>query len=216
MAYDATKPANNSALVSSEVRANFVAFEGAIGNPDSATLTIKKADHAALSTFADAPTYKPGAASTFAAQISGLLTGSVDSVQHANGTTVETDLSSFSLGANTLSANTKILRVTFWGTFAANANTKTIRFKFGASSFQIYSSTTNGGSWKAVCEVQRTGAATQKVTGWVMNSTGGGVTGASGTAAETLSGAVTVKSTGQSGTASSDILQENFFAEVVG
>lgn len=161
------------------------------------------------------PNYKPGGDSALDALASGILTTSVDSVQHANSGTGETDLSSYSLPANTLSANTKSIRVTFWGTLAANANTKTIKFKFGASSFTGYTSTGNGIPFFGVAIVQRTGAATQKVTVFVQTSTGTSI-GASGTAAETLSGAVTVKTTGQSGTASSDILQENFFVEVLG
>lgn len=161
------------------------------------------------------PNYKPGGDAALDALASGVLTPSVDSVQHANSGTGETDLSSYSLPASTLSANTKALRIIFWGTLAANGNTKTLRVKFGATSFTGYASTGNGVPYYGMAIVQRTGAATQKVTVFVQTS-GGTSTGASGTAAETLSGAVTIKTTGQSGTASSDILQENFFVETLG
>lgn len=163
-----------------------------------------------------APTYTPGAAASALGTVSGLLPGSVDTTQHANSGTGETTLSSYSLPANVLSANGKTIKITVWGTFAANANTKTVKIKFGASSITVLAAATNGGGWRATAYVVRTGAATQKMVADLVNYTGTGTTGGTASPTETLSGAVTILTTGQSGTASSDILQEFFAVEVLG
>lgn len=54
-AWDKTKPANNSALLSSEIRANWTSLESAIGNPDS-TLQIKASNFTVLPTGFGMPT----------------------------------------------------------------------------------------------------------------------------------------------------------------
>src|SRR3954470_14824272 len=64
----------------------------------------------------------------------------------ANGTTVETDLFSYTMPANTLSANAQKLRVTAWGSMAANANTKTLKAYFGGTSRNFTNVTTAGNS----------------------------------------------------------------------
>lgn len=135
----------------------------------------------------------------------------VDSGTHANGTTVETDLASYvgSVPANTLAVNNQELVFEAWGTFAANGNTKTLKVKFGASSWTVASGITAGGSWLVRGRIIRTGAATQDVV-IEENDTTNAATGITiSTAAETLSGAVTLKLTGQGG-ASNDVKQEYF------
>lgn len=125
-----------------------------------------------------------------------------------NTSTGETTLDSYSVAANLLNANGRGLRITAWGTFAANANTKTVRLKFGSTDLTsgAFTGTTNGGSWKVSATILRTGAATQTaVCDW--GTTTGTVSrqGNVTSPAETLSGAVTLALTGQSGTASNDI-----------
>lgn len=133
----------------------------------------------------------------------------VDSATNANGTTVETDLGSYSVPANTLAVNNQSLEFEAWITLTNNANTKTIKFKFGATVVTL--PTVSGGA--ATLHVRgfvvRTGAATQDI--FVSQTLTGAVTTNTETfttAAETLSGAVTMKFTGQSNSASNDVKQE--------
>lgn len=169
--------------------------------------------------FDKTPLYKPGTATAYDCVTNGTLLASVDTAQRANGTTIETTLSSFSLTASTLGSNPKGIKVSAGGTYAANANTKTLKFYFGATSVTLYTGAQNGGSWNFYAYVIRTGAATQKIVGLYSGVAAAGTvvnTTVSTTAAETLSGAITVKTTGQSGTAGSDVLQEVFIPETIG
>jgi hypothetical protein len=165
------------------------------------------------------PIFKPGTAATYDSVINGTLLASVDTTQHANAFPAETTLSTFSLTASTLSSNLKGIKVSAGGTYAANGNTKTLKFYFGGTAVTLYAAAQNGGSWHFFVYVIRTGAATQKIVGLYSGVSAAGVvvnTTVSTTAAETLSGAITVKTTGTSGTAASDILQEVFIPETVG
>lgn len=117
------------------------------------------------------------------------------------------DLMSYSIPASTLSTNNEYIEFSFTFTFAANANNKTVRVVYGAT--EIYNSTAqaqNGGSMEVIGKIIRTGATTQKVI--VSVSTDGtlytDLTNYT-TAAETLSGAVTLKATGEA-TSNNDIV----------
>lgn len=57
MAWDQTKPANNSALVSSEVRGNFASIQVAFGNIDTTPLQQKATNFTALPTGFGMPVY---------------------------------------------------------------------------------------------------------------------------------------------------------------
>ncbi len=165
--------------------------------------------------FGGAATYNPGSDATADATISGMLLGSVDTTQHNNSGTGETTLSSYSLPANVLSVNGKTVRVTFWGTFAANGHTKTLKVKFGATSYTLVSSGVNGGGWEASMTITRTGATAQKGVAKGVAAANRAQTVVS-SPTETLSGAITILTTGQSGTGSNDVTQEGFFVEVLG
>lgn len=138
-----------------------------------------------------------------------------DAVQHANSGVAETDLSSYILPGGTLSVDGQIVRIVAWGSLGATANNKNVRFKFGATSVNPVAVASSGGLWRAEFVVMRTGAATQKVTAWGNNSVGGQTQGSGSTAAETLSGDILIKSTGQSDAASNDVVQEVFYVELV-
>lgn len=118
--------------------------------------------------------------------------------------TAETDLLSYVLPANSLNANGMAVRIAFGGTQAANANLKTIKVYFGATVVATLVSNGSGRPFDGVAIVIRTGAAAQVSTGKLSdnNLTNQVV---SATPAETLSGPVTIKITGQSGTASADV-----------
>lgn len=124
----------------------------------------------------------------------------------------EDDLITHSLSASTLSANGQWIEVIGTITFAANANSKRVKAYFGATT--IYDSTAqiqSGGALQVRILITRTGAATQ-------NATATAVAGATTplfaddstftNPAETLSGAITIKFTGE-GVADNDIVNRD-------
>jgi hypothetical protein len=137
----------------------------------------------------------------------------IDTTQVANSGGSETDLATVSVLANTLDVNGRTIRVTVWGSFAANVNAKTVKLYFGATSITLASAGFNNVSWIIHAYLTRTGLTTQKMVGVLHTSPINAPV--LGSPAETLSGAVTFKITG-TGVASSDIVKENFIAEVMG
>jgi hypothetical protein len=129
----------------------------------------------------------------------------VNTTVQATTGTIEEVLATYTLPANTLSANGKGVRVTAAGLTAANGNTKTMRVRFGGiGGTQVCSSTTatSGVAWHQTAEIFRTGAATQ-ITG--CTSTAGTAANTNiNTAAQTLSGTVDIVVTGTTATASGD------------
>ena len=134
--------------------------------------------------------------------------------------TAEKDLITYSLPANSLSANGKMVRFKAWGTTAANANTKRIKLYFGSTAIiESGAVSANNSSWTIYGTVVRTGVGTQ-------DSFDGGFAykAVSGTAGrdfgefyaltEDETGAITLKVTGQNGAASaSDIVAEGIMVE---
>src|SRR6185503_3328007 len=66
----------------------------------------------------------------------------INATQVANSGTGETSLHSFTLPADFFNANKRAVRVTMWGSFAANGNTKTLKFKNGANVITLNPTTT--------------------------------------------------------------------------
>ena len=128
--------------------------------------------------------------------------------------TVEKDLLTYSLPANSLSADGKLVKITVWGSVGENGNTKTIKLKFGSTIIrQIGPSGMNGLDWKMDGIVIRTGAATQEAMATEFLDTSAQDTTISAPT-ETLSGAVVIKITGQNGTASAnDIVAKGMLVE---
>lgn len=128
-------------------------------------------------------------------------TANVDTAQVANSTTTETTLSTYTLLANSLSANGKGIFYYHWGTINGTAGTKTIRGYFGATVVISRAiSATSAGDYLMAVRVFRTGATAQIAVGIVwMNDTLSADFGTPtvSTPAETLSGNVTIKVTGQ-------------------
>jgi hypothetical protein len=145
------------------------------------------------------------------------VTGSGSGV--GNSGTSETDLATYSLPGGTLSANGKALRITAFGSFASNANLKTVKVYFGSTViFQPASSNGSTGNWAAFGYVIRTGATSQVTWGRAAQTSGGNESANTNpitTPAETLSGAVTIKVTGQSSAASNDVLLKGFVIEIL-
>lgn len=135
-----------------------------------------------------------------------------------NITTGEDDLMTYSVPANTMGTDGDYMSFRASGTIANNANAKRIRIKYGATTILDTGAAglpaSVAASWKCEAEVIRTGAATQKCSGKL--EVGNGTTYpfvAYVTAAETLSGAVTFKLTGEA-TSTDDIIQETLTARL--
>lgn len=113
----------------------------------------------------------------------------------------EDDLMTYSLPASALIANGDHVEIDAWGTYAANANNKTVKLYFGATAvFDSGALSVSGGAWRVRATVVRTGATAQIAVSSNHNST------QTASPAETLSGAVTIKCTGEA-TADNDIQQ---------
>jgi hypothetical protein len=137
-----------------------------------------------------------------------------------NVSTGETDLgTTCTLAANTLSANNKGVEIFASGTFANNGNSKTVKLYFGATSLVArISAVTNTGTWWIQATVIRTGTATQVTSAFSGVTNGASIT-QNGieltTPGETMSGSVVTKVTGQSGTASNDVLLKIFTVKML-
>lgn len=154
-----------------------------------------------------------GSASTV--KVGGTLT--TDTTQTGNITTGEDTLQTYSLPAGTLSVNGYSTFLKVVGTIANNANAKRIRVKFGATTIfdtgAAGIAASNAMDWSIEAQIIRTGAATQKCI--VTAVFGVALVGVPSvdytTAAETLSGAVTILVTGEA-TNTNDIVKEAFKA----
>ena len=128
----------------------------------------------------------------------------VSTTSQATTGTSEEVLATYTLPANTLSANGKAIRVTAWGTTAANGNAKTLRIRFGGvggTVVALNATSTSGAYWLLRSVIIRTGAANQSSIGESMSSNTAVVV-ASPT--QTLSGAVDVVVTGTTTTSAGD------------
>lgn len=112
--------------------------------------------------------------------------GSVQSTEYS--------LNSITLPANAFNATGRALRVTAWGTLAANANAKNLKIYFGSSAVAtVTGSVGNGVAYFIYMTVIRTGASTQSAVATIMIDTGTAVTMAQTTAtAQTDTAAIIV------------------------
>lgn len=123
----------------------------------------------------------------------------------------------YSLPANSLSGNDKGVRITHWGTGAANANTKTLTAFFGTTRIiEAASTTANALSWKIVVHVFRTGASTQVYQAELIIY-GVGIEAhlvTNGTCAETDSSAISIYAAGTS-ISTNDLVQKGRLIEFI-
>lgn len=161
------------------------------------------------------PIIAPAGSGLATVSVGGMLT--VSTTQSGTGAdTAETDLWTYSLPANALSANNKGVRVTAWGSYGGNANSKTVKPYFGTA-LVANTSASNGGSWKLVWEVLRTAASAQIAGVQFMNAVFSQVNFWSGTTAADTTAAITIKLTGQNGSASAnDIVFRGAIVEYIG
>lgn len=129
--------------------------------------------------------------------------------------TNEKDLATYSLPAGSLATDGQAVKITAFGTVAANGNTKTIRIYFGSTVIRARVTTANGVAWYFEGTVVRTSATAQKATADITIS-GPGPAPEYTTPAETLANAVTIKVTGQNGTGqANEIVLQGLMVEVL-
>jgi hypothetical protein len=140
----------------------------------------------------------------FSGRVSGVLTTTTASAGTAADTN-ETDLWTYSLPANVLNANGKTVRITAFGTLAANANSKTPRLYFGGTLVAFNTVLSNNQGWRLTADVVRTGASAQLASGLYAGGAGNGfLANLPVTPAASTTAAITIKVTGQNGTASAN------------
>lgn len=133
---------------------------------------------------------------------------------YANGTTVETDLVTPKLSPGMLDVNGRIVRIVATGSFAANGNTKTLRSYLGAVGTTIFAVTTSGGRWRVEIEIMRDSATAQRLNALVQ--IGATVLAPVNAAlAQTLANDLSLKLTGQSSAASSDIVLDMVYVTLI-
>lgn len=177
-----------------------VSIAGTLGVTGVATLT------AGVAAGTGSGTYKP----------SGRLGATTSQVATGNNTT-ETDGHTYTLPANSLTANGQAVRAVFTGTTAATANNKTVKIYLGSTALYTTGAVAaNNKPWQIEVLIVRVGATSQKilVSGHFNNTQI--TTSISATAAEDLTTALTIKNTMTNGTAAaSDATTELSLVEYV-
>lgn len=164
-----------------------------------------------------APTVPLAGASVAGAVPRGLIAQSISPVPTVG--TGEDTLITFTIPANVLSENGARLVGEFSGTSAANADNRTVKLHFGATAFftsGVYNLNALQ-AWKVIFTVMRLTATTQRCTAAFWTA-GGGLSAyftANTTAAETLSGAVVLKCTGEA-VSNGDIVNTDAYVDWVG
>lgn len=167
--------------------------------------------------FRSHPLFAPGSSLIqTSARATGRLPNGTSLVPGGTNLAVETTLYSYATEDDALDVNGGVIRVHAWGAFAANGNTKTLKFKYGATSVTLHAATTSGGKWHLVVHVMRLGSASQNISAVLQVETTGFSYPKEGSPAEDLTlGGPTILITGQ-GTANNDITISYAYAEIVG
>lgn len=215
---------SGATILASEINDDFNTiyneFNGSISNANisaSAAIAGSKLDLTGSNGLATGSLVKAGTG-TGTATVVGVLDVQVVNVGNDANTT-EKILATYTLPANSLSANDKSVRIRAWGTLAANGNTKDLRMRFGGIAgtviAQRVSITDSNVDWELEGIVIRTGATTQASTGralvagaaWTLYDTPG----------QTLSAAVDIVMTGKSPTtgAANDVVCKGMITEML-
>lgn len=152
---------------------------------------------------------RAGLSSGTIAKVGGVINSSV--TQTGNVGTGEDDLFLFEVPANTLAADKASLYAVASGTFAANANNKRIRVRFGGTSiFDTTALALNAGDWQIETRIFRTGTSSQKCVTTIRTSNSSLVSTTDyTTAAVDLSTALELKITAEA-TSNNDVVGELF------
>lgn len=131
------------------------------------------------------------------------LTSNITPVSYPGAVTSEQDLQTYSLPGGTLASDGQAVRIRAFGTVASHASaTRTSKLYFGGTVIGTCAQGAGGPfNWTVDAMVVRTGATAQTTTAisyYGTNNSPGAVVTTEATPAETLSGAITIKTTGQS------------------
>jgi len=193
-----SKPFERSATDAAGTVRDFLQVEGLIVAPNGVEVFRTTKD----GSFGTGVQLQAGG-SVSTARPSGVLTTNTTSAGTIADTN-ETDLWTYSLPASTLDTNGRGVRITVFGTAAANANLKTVKVYFGATAVSSLGTAMNGGGWAVTATVIRVGATTQISGSLGLGVNGTSISSQSTAPAETLANAITIKMTGQNGTASAN------------
>lgn len=143
----------------------------------------------------------------FKLNLNGII--SVDTTAASNSGSGETDLITYTVTANTLENNGDIVSVKAWGVFAANANNKTLKLKFGSQTILTTGAVAaNDGSWEINATIIRKTPTTQEITASITSSNTSITQSSTRTAGtQDLTTDVIIKCTGQ-GTSTTDLTED--------
>lgn len=142
----------------------------------------------------------------------GVLYSTIATAGTSTGTSEET-LATYSLPANALDVTGRRIRVCTSWHMATNGNNKTIKLYFGASVISSGTLTDSNKNGVACLDVVKSGASTQIVTGTMLHDTTN-ITPYINAGSDDDTAAITIKMTGQDGSASAnDIVMEDFYVQ---
>ena len=128
--------------------------------------------------------------------------------------TTATTLMSYSIPANTLKPG-QTVKIKAYGTFAANANNKTIELVFGTQQVAVHVGTFNGVAWIATADILITGANAQEWNGNVLVN-GQALTSTQGVSAVTDTAAILAQLRATNGVATAgDIVCNGFTVDIL-
>jgi len=135
---------------------------------DLGTMSVQNANNVAITggtidgvTISDSAITLPGGVSSDVVNLGGNLF--VDFTQHGTTLAAETTLASDTILGNTLNTNGTYLELEAWGSFANNANNKTLKLKFGSTVlYNTGAIRARNSSWHVKAIIARTGSATEK------------------------------------------------------
>lgn len=147
--------------------------------------------------------------------VQSILRLSVQTTATGNVGTGEDNLRTFTLAGGAFSANGQGVRITAWGTYANNANAKTLKLYFGSQISSQALTANEAGDWEFTALVFRTASNAQdyKVK-FIQEGTTDVTDLAVGTLTETDANSITIKCTGEA-TTNNDIVQEGLLVELI-
>lgn len=168
--------------------------------------------------FEFAPRYFPGTSTSTSQRVSGRMDSKISSTNSSN--SVDVDLYSFTIPANTFDTDGAVVRMVAWGLFAGNGNTKVLNFQAAnmIAKQQLVSTTANGTFWRATIELVRTGASSLRLCATALSATATaqGVETIASALGSTFSGTTALKIISTTSTAAADIVCEGGYVESIG
>lgn len=145
--------------------------------------------------------------SGLASEVGAIL--NVNLTLQGNSGAIETGLISYTLVADSLASNLAFIELHAWGTFAANANNKTVKLKIGSTTLlDTTAVAANSGSWSIKAKVLRKTLTTQQAISEIISDNTLVIDKSSFVdVTEDLGTSLEIRCTGQ-GTADNDIIQK--------